>query len=807
MNLAPELAAGLRPMALIAAEVAALVTVAALTQRFVRSPGGRHALWQASVLGVLVLLIAELSGVGRGLTAPLVPTPKTRPRADGATVATARRTVADRQPWINSPAGALNDPTRPAPAPSSSLPLELREDFRQQVATRVAARRGTGRSETGDRDEAGAASSPTPTPAPDFPEPAWLGLAWGLGAALLGLRVLLARSLTSLFQFRSRPVTDARLLAMARSLACRLDLRPTLRLKESGRLRGPIAFGLWHPTIIVPAGFARQFTVVQQEAMLAHELAHLAARDPLWHGLADLCAALLWWHPLVWWARRQLQVASETAADAASVLVAEGPQVLAECLVELGNRLTRREGLGWLGVSGFRSQLGQRVEHLLSLKHGTWTPPGRWSSVLVKSLGASAVVALTLFGTAWALPQTLTQGENMKTIRQSWKQSLAAVALLASVGGEDLTAQTAPPAAPAPAAAPATPTPAAAPAAENPPPMDPRFAERYGLKPVAAVAPAPAPEAAPQMDPRMMERYGLGPRGSASTAAPAKRLGGGFGGGFGGGMGGGALRPVNALDGKLEQIVLDEVAFDGLPLPEVLKFLNEESRKHDPEKKGINFLIKPNVVANAPAPTVDPTTGQLVSAPAPEPPDMNSVAVRFNLPLREVRLKDVLDAVVTVADKPIQYSVEDYAVVFSPNPGVTPPGEVLGLPPNVARPLAVRTFKVDTNNFAAGLEYAFDIKLAPVRPPTDVGRSKQMQSALKQLLIQLGISMDVPGKAVFYNELTGVVMVRATPDDLEIVNAAIDTLGGSGYESGGPVPFPGIPEAMRQRYGLPSARR
>src|ERR1035441_4389057 len=39
--------------------------------------------------------------------------------------------------------------------------------------------------------------------------------------------------------------------------------------------------------------------------------------------------------------------------------------------------------------------------------------------------------------------------------------------------------------------------------------------------------------------------------------------------------------------------------------------------------------------------------------------------VKFNLPLRHVTMKDVLDAIVTVADHPIEYSLEDYAVVFS----------------------------------------------------------------------------------------------------------------------------------------------
>jgi hypothetical protein len=689
-------------------------------------------------------------------------------------------------------------------------------------------------------------------------------------------------------------------------------------------------------------------------------------------------------------------VANEAAADLASVLVADGPQVLAECLVELGNRLTQREALGWLGVTGFRSQLGRRVEHLLSLKRGTWRPLDPWRSVLAKALGALAVVALTLFGTAWALPQSVTQGENMKTIRQSWKQSLAAFALLASanlerapaeppsennplrpasapslaatearessaieieakatelnhetgeftargnvrvrsgrfelsaeeihgnqrtgvltpkgetwvrffreasgsepvameyvtvdsggkvvasrpvwdlsakegsmdearekltlrggtlrMGEARLTADTltfdpkeraltaagnvqlkvlpdrislpqpdprmmeryglAPRAlasAAAPAVQPAPPVSTAAPAAQNAPQMDPRMMERYGLKPSSgAAALADNRPSVEENKRRMMLRYGLKPRDPANTpAAVASSSGIQGGGGFGGGREGGAPKSDGVLDARLDQIRFDEVVFEAIPLPDVLQYLNQESRSRDPEKKGVNFLINPNTVAAASAPAVDPTTGQLMPGPAAEPLDMNSVLVRFNLPLQDVRLKDVLDAIVKVADKPIQYTVEDYAVVFSQDAEATPPSTGVALAPTPPRVLAVRTFKVATNNFAAGLEHAFGVKLEPVTGPADVGRSKQMQSALQQLLTQLGISMNVPGKAVFYNELTGVIMVRATPDDLEIVKAAIETLGGSANDSEAARATP-MSEEMMRRYGLLPSRR
>jgi hypothetical protein len=263
---------------------------------------------------------------------------------------------------------------------------------------------------------------------------------------------------------------------------------------------------------------------------------------------------------------------------------------------------------------------------------------------------------------------------------------------------------------------------------------------------------------------------------------------------------------LGPIASKLEQIVLDEVMFDGVPLPEVLKYLDDESRKHDSEKRGLNFLINPNVAPAAVATAVDPTTGQPVQLPAPEPLDMNSVIVRFNLPLRNMRLKDVLDAIAKVADKPIEYSVEEYGVVFSQRANQSGT-EVDGQSVRVSDSslLRVRTFKVDTNALLAGLKRTFGTGIE-VKDDT---AADQIRSALRDVFSKLGINMDVSGKTVFYNDLTGIVMVRATADDLEIVKAAIETLGGSASDStasqnlgGGGRASSRSNEEMMRRYGL-----
>ena len=64
-----------------------------------------------------------------------------------------------------------------------------------------------------------------------------------------------------------------------------------------------------------------------------------------------------------------------------------------------------------------------------------------------------------------------------------------------------------------------------------------------------------------------------------------------------------------AISQKLDQIKFDKVIYRGLPLFEVVRLLNDEARMHDPDQKGINFIIDPNVPGgtNQISPTNCPT--------------------------------------------------------------------------------------------------------------------------------------------------------------------------------------------------------
>jgi len=603
-------------LALLAAEVGLVALAVWGLRQWGPSAAWRRTFCQAAIAAVLVLTACEISGSARALghwaVSALAPQGRHEPNKQPSVVPAsgpATEFVARSAPSVDEAALSL-PPSPPKPT------LALRP-------------------------------VPAVLPSPDA-EPLsmgllWLCVVWAAGAALAGLRVCLAQCLCVIFRLRRRPVADPVLAGRVQVLAQSLGIRRRVGVIESRRLTTPIAFGLVRPTVGLPPDFACEFDPAKRDAMLAHELAHLAAHDPAWCLLADVTAVLLWWHPGVWWLRRELHLASEMAADEASLLVANGPRVLAECLVELGTRLTCPALLGQLRVSGFRSHLGRRVQQLVRLEDRPWSPLPRWRAALVRILGPMAMTAIVVLCTAWAAPQAFTHGDNMKTMKLNWKRSLATLALVAAFNGSEATAAVAQSdkPGPAPASAPAATPPDAvaattnskatdAPAATKPPPLSPAAAEAF------------------------RRRYGLEARGAALTPVTPPR-------------------PADApergakLDAKLNQIVLDQITFEGLPLGEVLRFLSDESIKRDPEKNGVNFLINPNLRPVTPTAAVDPATG-LPQAAATETFDMAAVIIKFNLPLRNITMKNLLDAIVTVADHPIEYKLEDYAVIFSAKP-------------------------------------------------------------------------------------------------------------------------------------------
>ena len=134
---------------------------------------------------------------------------------------------------------------------------------------------------------------------------------WGAGFALFaGIWAWRWRSKPAAVRMPSPCETEA----FAGGLE-RIQPPPAVELRIVGADRVPGACGLWHPCVVIPDRLSTELGPSELEAVLAHELAHVARRDNLIAAIVHAIVTVFWFHPLGWWMERRMLEERENAAD------------------------------------------------------------------------------------------------------------------------------------------------------------------------------------------------------------------------------------------------------------------------------------------------------------------------------------------------------------------------------------------------------------------------------------------------------------------------------------------------------------
>ncbi|MEN9574249.1 MAG: hypothetical protein RL514_2104 [Verrucomicrobiota bacterium] len=169
--------------------------------------------------------------------------------------------------------------------------------------------------------------------------------------------------------------------------------------------------------------------------------------------------------------------------------------------------------------------------------------------------------------------------------------------------------------------------------------------------------------------------------------------------------------------------------------------------------------------------------------------------IKVTKPIKDLTLRQVLDVICKTATVKmpdgrtagLKFTVEEYAVVFSPK-----------LPEQAS--LFARTFKVDPETFIRGLRSVVEPISHPMRgaastggrlpdstgklAPGGVGETNttnEINRMVRDVFIAAGISglgeTNRPSETqIFFNDRTGLIMVRASLQDLEIIQQAVEFL-------------------------------
>jgi beta-lactamase regulating signal transducer with metallopeptidase domain/lipopolysaccharide export system protein LptA len=683
------------------------------------------------------------------------------------------------------------------------------------------------------------ASSPRIIPAPQIrlSRPAWalFGTA-GLGLTLL--IVMLARWQLLRHQLRISQLAPLWLQEMVHETQRKAGCRRRVRLMLTDASISPALWGLLRPVIVLPTALVQQLRPDQLQAVLLHELFHLRNGDVWVNCFQSLMQIVFWWHPFLWLANARIRrIREEVVDDSVRLALGEEAESYAPTLLEVARLALARPlaTLGLVGILESRNALKQRVDRLVN-----FPAPRRVGLSIISGFAILAFASV-------ALPMGQAPPKKDKTIRNSntaiqengkaaesaklgwdiqpltdkgWVQydlasGIGTVTNGAKVthGGTTISAdqitfnqQTREVVANGSVKIQSG---ATNPAAEIEP-----VSKSDWIKYDAATGTVTATNhAVLRRGDQVIEADNIIVNGHYNTISasgnPTLQLA---------QAQTSANNPPRAIHtssgrrnilNKLDAIRLDHVTFDNFPLSEVVNYLRDEAKKRDPEGKGINFLIYPFADTPRSPGTIDPATGLAVAAPEVEPVNIESVTIRILPPLNDVRMHDVLDAIIKVADKRIRYSIEDYGVSFRLAGNDTPV------------PLFTRVIKVDPNAFAQGLESVVGFSVGnfqtggqggggqgnssgvtvprvQVAPNTIGGQGGQggqggvqggggisgvtrptttmiSPQSIRQFFVNAGVDLTPP-KSIFFDNRAGTLLVHATLNDLDIIEQAVGVL-------------------------------
>ena len=269
-------------------------------------------------------------------------------------------------------------------------------------------------------------------------------ISWSVGADLAPFLYLVPLALlfgvmllavVRLFAMRGRAevLVDGSWLSALAEAQRRMGFKHGTALLVSDELRSPISWGLLRSTIVLSPKAVR--AVGEAEAIIAHELAHIARLD--WAKLlaSRVACAIFWFNPLVWMlARESHQLREEAADDAVLLADIDGPDY-ATLLVGAARHDNSAALMAAHGVAPSKSSLKRRITRVLdaSLRRG----PASASWVLMSLVVLAGVTAPLAAFSATAAEEIVTAKDSRNAAVAARKSAVASAQLAMAAKADD----------------------------------------------------------------------------------------------------------------------------------------------------------------------------------------------------------------------------------------------------------------------------------------------------------------------------------------------------------------------------------
>ncbi|MDX5444126.1 MAG: M56 family metallopeptidase, partial [Hymenobacteraceae bacterium] len=190
-------------------------------------------------------------------------------------------------------------------------------------------------------------------------------LLWLLGISIMLLRLLGGVVYVQrLKHYQTKPVNSFWRQKL-QDLRRELRISQAVRMVESAMVQTPMVVGYLKPVVLLPLGTLAGLPATQVEAILAHELAHIARKDYLVNLFQSVVEVVLFYHPAIWWINNCIRTERENCCDDQAVALCGDTLSFAHALANLEEIRLQAPQLA-MAFAGNKYSLLKRISRLVN---------------------------------------------------------------------------------------------------------------------------------------------------------------------------------------------------------------------------------------------------------------------------------------------------------------------------------------------------------------------------------------------------------------------------------------------------------
>ena len=227
------------------------------------------------------------------------------------------------------------------------------------------------------------------------------------GIWLLGMLAMIIWLIKSSLRLRalkksSLPLQNPKVRRLYKHCLDETKIRRDIPVYSTAFLKSPIIVGFLNPRIYLPIHLICDYNESDMRYILLHELQHYKHRDAIGSFLMNLAVVIYWFHPLVWYAMKEMRNDREVACDSSvlKMLEEDAYEEYGNTLLNFAEKVSLTPFPFAAGLGTSMKQMKRRIIHIASYEKPTFGK--RLTGITAFVLSAALLLGLAPFISTYA---------------------------------------------------------------------------------------------------------------------------------------------------------------------------------------------------------------------------------------------------------------------------------------------------------------------------------------------------------------------------------------------------------------------